>query len=288
MPDSDKYPVESDRRRFVKGVVGSAALSGIGVTTAVSLDSMTSQTAEGGGTTLYRGNERIAGPAPRGMPQIPLEVDDEGYVRGIWPEVEEGGPNEAPVAEQEIGGVTYSTEWYQYCGSQTSPAVDPREDRDNYFRYIGASQYDWQNEQVEGGDRVHIDDFEDYEDFNTSVGESGIGKGALVSWRSQGLSPGDRLTVLLIRSTQVEEAAQNDEWVEASTDQAFIANLNQCTHYCCVPGFRVLGEARQFDAQDNIYCNCHQSVYDPFSITQQQYTALPREGTSVIPSEYRE
>ncbi|PSP66362.1 cytochrome B, partial [Halobacteriales archaeon QS_1_69_70] len=28
---SDKYPSDSGRRRFVKGVVGSAALSGVGV-----------------------------------------------------------------------------------------------------------------------------------------------------------------------------------------------------------------------------------------------------------------
>ncbi|QSG03120.1 ubiquinol-cytochrome c reductase iron-sulfur subunit [Natranaeroarchaeum sulfidigenes] len=286
MPDSDKYPVESGRRRFVKGVVGSAALSGIGVTTAVSVDSMTSETGEGGGPTVYRGNELVSGPAPRGMPQVPLEVDDEGYVRGIWPEAEEAeGPDDVATAEQEIGGVTYSTTWFQYCGSQTSPAVDPQEDRDNYFRYVGASQIDWQNEEVEGGDRVHIDDFADYEDYDTVVGDAGVGKPALVNWRSEELSPADRLPVLLIRSTNVEEAAQDNEWLDGSTDQGFIANLNQCTHYCCVPGFRVLGEARQFDAENMIYCNCHQSVYDPFSITEQQYVALPRPGDSVLPGD---
>lgn len=284
MPDSDKYPVESDRRRFVKGVVGSAALAGVGVTSAVSIDTLTSQTGAGGGTTVYRGNELVRGPAPRGMPQIPLEVDDEGYVKGIWPEVEES-PEGEPVAEMELGGVTYSTTWFQFCGSQTSPATDPEEDRENYFTYVSATQIDWQNEEVEGGDRVHIDDFDDYEDYDVPIGDAGVGKPALVNWRSEDLSPADRVPVLLIRSPLVEEAAADDEWIEASTDQGFIANQNQCTHYCCVPGFRVLGEARQFDSENMIHCPCHQSVYDPFSITEQQYTALPRPGDSVLPED---
>lgn len=286
MVDNDKYPVESDRRRFVKGVVGSAALAGIGTVSAVTVDSLTTPGGRGGGATMYRGIERVGGPAPRGMPQIPLELDDEGYVRGVWPEVEyvEEDGVEVPVAEQEydVGGdtVTYSTTWYQYCGSQTSPALEPDADRDNYFRYADATQIDWQSEEVSGGDKVHIDDFDDYDDWDTEVGDAGAGKPALVNWRSEDLEPRNRLPVLLIRSTMIEESAQEDEWIEQTSAEGFLANLNQCTHYCCVPGFRVLREADQYDAENKVYCNCHQSVYDPFTIAEQQFVSLPRPGES--------
>jgi len=90
MTDSDKYPVESDRRRFVKGVVGSSALAGVGITSAVTADSLTTPAGAGGGPTQYMGIERVGGPAPRGMPQIPIEIDDEGALRGLWPEPETG------------------------------------------------------------------------------------------------------------------------------------------------------------------------------------------------------
>jgi len=37
----------------------------------------------------------------------------------------------------------------------------------------------------------------------------------------------------------------------------------------------------KFDAEDMIYCPCHQSVYDPFSLVKKSFVALPRpEGDS--------
>jgi Rieske Fe-S protein len=292
MADSDKYPVESDRRRFVKGVVGSAALAGVGVTSAMTVDSLTTPAGAGGGPTKYRGNERVGGPAPRGMPQIPLEIDDEGYIKGVWPEVEmqeTPGGQEIAVAEKEIAGFTYSTTWFQYCGSQTSPAVEPTAEWDNYFRYAGTSNYDWQNENVEGGDKIHVDDFDDYQDFGTGVGDPGLGKPAQAEWRSQRqsggeveeLEPRDKLPVQIIRSPEIEEAAQDNEWLAETTEKGFIANLNQCTHFCCVPGFQMHEGSAGYDAENLTYCNCHQSVYDPFNIVEQQFVALPRPDDSV-------
>ncbi len=51
MSDSDKYPADSGRRRFVKGVVGGAALAGVGTTGAAAVNSATSSTGSGGGPT---------------------------------------------------------------------------------------------------------------------------------------------------------------------------------------------------------------------------------------------
>jgi len=284
MTDSDKYPVESDRRRFVKGVVGSSALAGVGITSAVTADSLTTPAGAGGGPTQYMGIERVGGPAPRGMPQIPVEIDDDGALRGVWPEPEtEETPTgeEITVAETEIAGTTYSTTWFQYCGTQTSPAIEPDADRDNYFRFAGTSNYDWQNEAVSGGDILKVSHFDDYREFTTGVGDAGLGKPAQATWRSQDLEPRDQLGIQVIRSTAIEEAAQDDEWLAETTDQGFIAYLNSCTHYCCVPGFQMHEGSAGYGAENLSYCNCHQSVYDPFTILQQQFVALPRPSDTV-------
>ncbi len=276
--DSDKYPTDSARRRFVRGVVGAAALAGVGTASATMVDSVTMPPGAGGGPTVYRGAEQVGGPAPRGLPQVPVEVDDEGYVRGIWPDVEtvqrEG--SQVDVAQTELGGQQYSSTWYQYCGIQSTPGVVPDADSDNYLRYTQSSNYDWQSEQTNGGQRVHIDEFSDYETWTEPIGQGGLGKAAQTRWRSEGQSGRDIIPVQLIRSPIIEEEAQNDEWLSASTDQGFIAFLNQCTHFCCVPGWKTYPDAPQFDAEDMIYCQCHQSVFDPFSIVTETFFSLPR------------
>jgi Rieske Fe-S protein len=276
--EDDKYPESTGRRRFVKGVVGSASLAGVGTATAAGLNSATNPSGAGGGITQYMAIENTAGPAPRGMPQIPVEIDSEGYLRGVWPEVktvtEQG--REIQVAETQMGGVTYSSEWFQYCGVQTYPGVAPDADQDNYFRYIDNSKYDWQNEEMSGGQKVHVDDFSDYETWGNGIGRDGLGKPAQASWRSQDVPPSGTMPVQIIRSERVEEMAQQDDWIAASTEEGFIANLNKCTHFCCVPTFKGLAGSQSQGAGDQIYCQCHQSAYDPFSIVQKSFTALPR------------
>lgn len=279
MADEDKYPDDSDRRRFVKGVVGSAALAGVGTATAGALNLATHPTGEGGGVTQFFGVENTGGPAPRGMPQIPVELDDEGFLKGVWPEVKEKtiSGKTITVAETEIGGMTYSSEWFQYCGVQNYPGVQPRADQDNYFRYIGTSKYDWQNESVSAGDKIHIDDFSDYTEWGNGIGKSGLGKPAQATWRSQGVSSSEGiLPIQVIRSPKVEEAAKSDEWLGATTTKGFMAILNKCTHFCCVPSFKGAEGSAKFGASDQIYCQCHQSTYNPFNIIKQSFVAMPR------------
>ncbi|UPW00444.1 Rieske 2Fe-2S domain-containing protein [Halorussus gelatinilyticus] len=275
----DKYPAESGRRRFIKGVVGSASLAGLGTVAAAGIDTTTSPTGAGGGITQYYGPENIAGPAPRAMPQIPIEVDDEGFVKGIWPEPEtvtEQG-REVTVARMELGGITYTSEWFQYCGVQTYPGVDPDADQDNFFRYASSPPYEWQQEEVEPGERVKVEHFEDYATWGNGIGRDGLGKPALVTWRSQDVPPSGTLPVQIIRSTRFEELTdQGSDWISASTDQGFYANLNKCTHFCCVPGYKALGSSARFNAENEIYCQCHQSVYDPYNIVEVSFVALPR------------
>lgn len=278
---SDKYPTDSGRRRFVKGVVGSAALASVGVGTAAQIDLATQQTGAGGGITPFVGIELSSGPAPRGMPYIPVEIDGEGYLRGLWPDVEEVEEEGITfeVAETELGGQTYSTEWFQYCGRQNASGVRPGEDQDNYFRSVDSPPYEWQADAKDGGDRIHIDDLDDYEDWGNEIGSSGVGKPAECRWRSEDVDEGT-LPVTVIRSTKVQEVIDaggpEGEWLEAASEENVFAYLNVCTHFCCIPGYKQLGESAQFSGEDGVYCQCHQSVYDPFSPTFDTYIALPR------------
>lgn len=72
------------------------------------------------------------------------------------------------------------------------------------------------------------------------------------------------------------ENTEFGEWVAATTQDGFIAWHDQCTHFCCVPKFKANPNSAKFGAEDKVYCNCHQSVYDPFSIVEEQFVALPR------------
>ncbi len=285
MPENeDSYPAESGRRRFVKGVVGASALGATGVVGAATIETTTSSTGAGGGTLQYFGIENISGPAPRAMPQIPIEIDDEGYLKGVWPEVStktvEG--EQVQVAQTQLGGITYSSEWFQYCGVQTYAGIAPGADQSNYFRSAEGAPYEWQSE-LEPGTRLNVSDFSDYEVWGNGIGKAGLGKPAMATWRSQDLPPQETIPVQVLRSTKIEELAQQSDypnWVKASTDQGFIAWLDKCTHFCCVPGFKSTAQSTKFGASNDVYCPCHQSVYDPFSIVQKQFTSLPRpEGT---------
>ena len=279
MSESDKYPEESGRRRFVKGVVGGAALAGVGTTGAVALNSATSSTGGGGGATQAMAIENIDGPAPRGMPQIPLEITSDGLLRGVWPElktVTEGGV-EIQIAETENfkgSDVTYTSNWFQYCGVQSYGGIDPSYESDNLFRSGTSPPYDWQAEAFSEGEPIRADAFDEYTTWGNGIGKPGLGQPAAGTWRSQEAE--DVIPIQVIRSPIIEEKAKEDPWLQASTEKGFIAWLNKCTHFCCVPGYKQAAGSARFGAENDVYCQCHQSVYDPFTIVETQFTALPR------------
>jgi len=276
MSADDKYPEESGRRRFVKGVVGGSALAGVGALGTVTVNSATASPGAGGGSTQAWAIENTDGPAPRGMPQIPIEIDSEGYLKGVWPDVEtvtQGG-RQVQIAEMDLGGSTYSSEWFQYCGVEGYAGIQPGYESDNYFRTGSNPAYDWQSQSKEEGDRLHVDDFSDYEEWGNGIGTAGTGKPATGRWRSEDAE--DTVPIQVLRSTRVEEAAQDSEWLQASTSEGFIAWLNKCTHFCCVPGYKQSEDAARFGNADGVYCQCHQSIYDPFSVVQTLFIARPR------------
>jgi Rieske Fe-S protein len=214
--DEDKYPPASGRRQFVKGIVGGSVLGALGTASSAAVGTTTNRSGVGGGSVQAMAIENTDGPANGGMVQIPVEIED-GYLKGIWPDTVEDS-----AAVTTLGGVRYSSKWFQDCGVQSHP---------------------------------------------------GLGKPATATWRSveaEGTTP-----VQVIRSPEIERQAENDEWLAASTDRGFIAWLNKCTHLCCVPsGFKQT--ARVEGAANNVYCQCHQSIYDPFSVVSTVFPAKPR------------
>jgi Rieske Fe-S protein len=278
--ESDKYPTESGRRRFVKGVVGSAGLAGAGTAGVASMNATTSAPGAGGGAVTYYGIENTDGPAPRAMPIIPIDIDDDGYLKGRWTgfetvEAKDGSTKQVVVTEA-IGGVEYSPRWFQFCGVQGVGGLTPDYDGDNYLRYADSRQaYDWQ--PSEG--RVNVTDFDDHETWTNGIGDPGVGKPALCVWRSQGVDT--PMPVQVIRSDSVASAAEGDsapaKWLAAATESGCMAFLNKCTHFCCTPKFKAAGSPK-FGAGNDVYCQCHQSVYDPYSVVKRTFTALPRPG----------
>jgi Rieske Fe-S protein len=277
--DDDKYPTESGRRRFVKGVVGSSALAAVGTAGAASVGFATAPSGAGGGLTTFFGIENTDGPAPRGMPIIPVEVASDGTLMGVWPDNVEDG-----VAQMDLGGATYSSAWFQYCGVQTYPGVDPNADQDNTLRAAsGAGEtYGWM-EDLSAGDALTVDMFDDYETWGNGIGTAGLGKPAVASWRSVDVSPQETMVVQVLRSTRIQEMRENPpEGIDAeflraaTTESGFMAWLNKCTHFCCVPGFKTIPGSASFGAENAVYCQCHQSVYDPFSPVESSFVALPR------------
>jgi Rieske Fe-S protein len=277
--DDDKYPESSDRRRFVKGVVGSASLAAVGTTTAVSVDSATQRTGEGGGTTSFFGIENTDGPAPRAMPMIPIEIDDEGYIKGNYPEIstETIKGEEVQVAEEQLGGITYAAEWFQFCGVQGYAGIQPSYDGDNYFRYSESPPYDWQSDLA--GERANIDEFSDYKTWGNDIGKAGLGKPAMVTWRSQDTE--STIPAQILRATEVERlqdilTGPAGTWLDAAAEKGAIAWMDKCTHFCCVPTFKGTPQSAQFGGANAVYCPCHQSIYDPYSIVKRAFVAYPR------------
>jgi len=279
--DEDKYPAESGRRRFVKGVVGAAALSSVGASGAAALDTATSSAGVGGGSTTYVAIENTAGPAPRGMPLLPITIEG-GELQGVWPEYD---PARGIAINDDLGGsgIPYSSQMLQYCGLQTAGGVRPQADQNNTL-LTSTGSYDWQSEYSDG-DPLTVDMFDDYEEWGNGIGNAGVGKPASATWRSEG--DVQTIPVQVLRSPEVPKIANGEgpysdipgpvqTYFDAATEDNIMAWINKCTHFCCVPGFKQLAGSANYNAENKVYCQCHQSVYDPFNPVQKTMVALPR------------
>lgn len=255
---------DGERRRFLKGMVGGGATVSLTTTAVVGVETITAKRGGGGGLTEYRGIRNVTGPAPRALPQVPVTVDENGYLRGHWPDASSDVPSTT------LGGETYSADWFRYCGFENHDGFRPESTQTGYLRAVAEPPYRWQADDFDGGERLRASDFEDYEDWENGIGTDGLGKPAMAQWRSEGSD--ESFPVQVLRSTRVRELREGgDEWLRASTSQDFIAWAAACTNNCATTAFKGYEESEVFDAGDLVYCPEHQSLFDPFDVVSARY-----------------
>lgn len=246
-----------DRRSFVKtcvGVAGAGALaaSGLGLAAGLAIPRK-----PGGAVLNYYGAHRVAGPAPRGVPYIPVTVENGVFV----------GKTSIPTPDG--SGEVNTLEWYKYCGHAGAPGLQPDFTEDNTLTYFIAEEKlksitPWFKDLL--GKPIRPEDF------------PGDGFGASFIWRSANQTGPNVLTGVLIKAPPREiemttavvppaKALQGDEDFEYVRTNVFHENFigvsTFCTHFCCIPGYKEAEAlARPRNAWENMFCTCHNSNYN--------------------------
>ncbi|HVL47531.1 MAG TPA: hypothetical protein VM889_03145 [Candidatus Thermoplasmatota archaeon] len=262
-----------DRRSFVKIAVGAGAGAVLAGTAAAFTKPALIPRDAGTGNVRYYGAHRIGGPAPRGVPLIPITIGDDGVFRGL------------PSFEDPDGNAVNALDWYKYCQHQSAAGLDPAFKSDNTLTYFAAEDKLKNAEVLSNmwfrdllGQPVNISHFtEDYQ-------------GAAFLWRSEGQSGTSLLTGAIIRypkdtihfpqSDLKSPAKAIKEGHDAIKDSIMVTRGNStfvgvslfCTHFCCAPGWREAEkQAKAKDAWEMLFCTCHLSIYDVRSIVYYDY-----------------
>jgi Rieske Fe-S protein len=253
-----------DRRAFIKGcagagVVGALGAAGYGVARVPSDLKVEIVRVTCPAIAVLKGS-----PAPYGLPLIPLRIDPTGDLHGV--------PDAAPS----------QLDWYRYCSHERAPGL--REE----FASTNALTYFTEARDVEGerpwyadriGQTVNANHFPERETLTLFEQQPGVG--APFAWRSAGVDREDILTGIVVRAPahrlrfteRVDPEVRTTieaEWFPrdpARPDQMFLAFCSFCSHFCCVPGFHAAKAAVNKGFADKVFCTCHDSRYDPFTIT---------------------
>lgn len=244
-----------DRRSFVKtcvlaGSAGALAAGGVGLARALV------EPREPRATQVrYYGAHSVAGPAPRGVPYVPLAV--------------EGGVFVAKTKLRYRGREMDVLDQHRFCGRRDAPGLDPGFTDDNTLTFASRPEHEvfirpWFRGLV--GKPVRPEDF------------PGVGFGADFLWRSQGVAEPQTLPGVILR---VDPAAilrvehgigsakplDRSEWDFVRREvfwNDFIAVSSVCTHFCCVAGYKTAEKlARPRAAWENVFCTCHNASFDP-------------------------
>lgn len=266
-PYTQEPPTGVDRRTFVKGAMGAAA---IGVAGAAGF-TLFKQAAIVQPSTIknikYLGAKVITGsPAPRGIPYMAVRVDDDGFVQ-VLPEIEDEN----------------LLDWYRYCGKENAPGLaNPAFTDDNTVEYFLTEE-----KLVQAGDEAEARWW-----YANKLGEKikasdfatrDFGSGAAFRWRSEGVSGNDILTGILLKldPSKMDGVSEDTLAQYMDLEHSLIAVYSTCTHFCCVPGFKEDPTAEKFNAWEMIFCTCHNSRFDPLVVTEYQFDLKledPKEG----------
>ncbi len=258
-------PTGVDRRAFVKGAMGAAALgvagaAGFGIFKQAAI--VKPSTVK---LVKYLGAKVLVGsPAPRGIPLIPVRVNEEGFVEGV------------PQDEDE----NY-LDWYRYCSHENAPGLaNPEFTKDNIIEYFlteeklvkagaKAAERWWYHDKLE--QPIRADDF--LRAKGSGIKADGYGAGAAFRWRSAGQAGNNIITGVLLKLHPDDFKGVDRETLERFMDMEhhLIAFSTYCTHFCCVPGFREDPTADQLGFWDMIFCTCHNSRYDPRKLTEYEF-----------------
>jgi Rieske Fe-S protein len=200
----------------------------------------------------YVGMTVTGGPAPTGLPLVPVRVGDDGVLRGLPTRLD----------------------WYRYCNLQGSPGLQPDYAGDDSFRYHRHPELLerareaglWWTERI--GEVVMAADF------------LHVGDGAPVRWRSDGAVDTGVMQAIVLRVRPEDyPASVRQEFVR----DGFLAALSHCTHLCCIAGYRESSEAAEAwgAAGDQVFCVCHGASYDPTKVAR--YALPPYDGSGPRP-----
>lgn len=244
-------PRRLSRRAFVKGCVYAsvAGAAVVGAGAFVPPLSMTSK--EPFRRIEYIGSTLISGPAPQGVPLMPLAAAAGGDLR-VRPEVE---------------GVGSVLEWYKYCAHEKTPGLQQGfKAQDEFIRYFLTEEK--KQTIVEGWYLDKLGAVANVRDFTE------IGRGAGFNWRSQGMSGKGIISGIILKidpgllefSGAAEDVVREKFLVPTPDGAALIAYSSFCKHFCCVPGWHESPLAKSQGFWDKIFCTCHLSVYDPYLV----------------------
>jgi Rieske Fe-S protein len=279
--------ISLDRRSFVKtcvGVAGVGALAASGLSIAAGT---AKPRAAAGNLIRYYGAHRVGGPAPRGVPLIPIQVGSSGAFEGKI---------SLPYYDPKAGAVDPSKninvlDWYKYCGHAGAPGLKPDFTKDNTLTYFIAEEKlksitPWFKDLI--GQPIRPEDFPAF-NFGASfvwrsAGQSGTSlmTGVIVKVPPEGKFLGPDYVAAGAKAPAIPLSSRKEyEWVRRNihwqanlkpgddatnadlAGPSFIALSTYCTHFCCTPGYREAeGLARTHDAWDNMYCTCHNSNYN--------------------------
>lgn len=182
----------------------------------------------------YTGALNVGGPAPRPLPLIPFTFDGETLV-----------------------GSTENLDWLWYCGLNEFPGIRPDATDDNTFYYVESPEGTraWYDDLH--GEPMRRSDFDDAEPRRP-----GWILGAQGTWRKAG---GQGIPIIVVKLPESEAPEEANE--------GLVAVSGKCVHLCCVPGAGISDQSPSFDAEDLIFCTCHNSRYDPAQIVERTYLA---------------
>jgi hypothetical protein len=201
------------------------------------------------------------GPAPQGIPLIPVIVNADGVIEGV--------------PENKKSDVKHNLDWYKYCSHEKSPGLTLGFTQDNKFRYFALKEK-FASAKAQGfnlwyenllDQEVRADHFKN------------IGDGAPIRWRSEGQVQNNIVTGIIIKidPSKVKGAPEGFVW-DNKDGTGFIAVVSFCAHFCCVPGYLENNSPKATEPGKGvndtvIYCSCHDSRYDFMDI--RKYTFPP-------------